>query len=127
MKLFKKAGQPAQLTRPEALACVPQKSPAVTAHLLENGALRLEYPLTIKPFFIQLAERWHKGQDRQPSKKIELDTLGAMVWGMVDGETTVAAIIRKFAANSGLSLHEAEISVTAFLRELGKRGLLLLR
>jgi hypothetical protein len=45
---------------------------------------------------------------------------------MFDGEKEVRTIIREVANQSGLSLQEAEISVTTFLRELGRRGLILI-
>jgi hypothetical protein len=127
MKLFNKNTLPKLLTRTESLACIPYKSPTVTYHTLDHGELRLEYPLTIQPFFVKLAERWQKGQNRPPTRKIELDALGSIVWSMLDGEKTVAFIIKEFAAISGFSLREAEISVTTFIRELGRRGLILLR
>jgi hypothetical protein len=127
MKLFKKKELPKQLTRTESLACIPQKSPSVNGQILENGELLLEYPLRIRPFFINLSERLHKGQVPQPSRKIQLDTMGRMVWAMVDGEKNVACIVKEFSRTTGLSVQEAEISVTTFLRELGRRGLILMQ
>jgi hypothetical protein len=46
---------------------------------------------------------------------------------MFDGEKEVKAIIMDVAEQTGLTLQEAEISVTTFLRELGRRGLVLIR
>jgi len=115
------------LTRTEALAGIPEKSPSATWQLLENGDVLIEYPLNIKPFFIQLANRFHKGQEQIPTKKLQLDSMGSSVWQMFDGQREVKAIIREVAEQSGLSLQEAEISVTTFLRQLGRRGLILLK
>ncbi|GAB6193267.1 PqqD family protein [Desulfocastanea catecholica] len=130
MKLFrnKKAPKPVVkgLTRTEALAGVPQISPSATWVTLENGDILIEYPLNIKPFFIQLANRFHKGEIQRPTKKLQLDGMGSRVWQMFDGEKDVKAIIRQVSEQSGLSLQEAEISVTAFLRQLGRRGLILM-
>jgi hypothetical protein len=126
MKLFKTKPQPIQPTRTESLACVPQKNPAVTWQTLDDGALRLEYPLNIRAFFIKLAVRRQKNPMESPTKKVQLDKLGGIVWGLVDGRNSVAGIIQEFSTNSGLSLAEAEISVTAFLRDLGRRGLIFL-
>lgn len=127
MKLFKKKEPPRQLTRTEALACVPHKSPAVAWQTLENGEILLESPLPIRPFFITLANRLSKGANENPTRKIQLDTLGCLVWTMVDGRKNVALIIEEFSNSSGLSVQEAEISVTTFLRELGRRGLIQLQ
>jgi hypothetical protein len=52
--------------------------------------------------------------------------MGSSVWQMFDGEKDVKAIIREVSKQSGLSLQEAEISVTTFLRQLGRRGLILM-
>jgi hypothetical protein len=131
MKLFRKKKAPKEmvkgLTRTEALATVPQIAPSAAWVLLENGDILIEYPLNIKPFFIQLANRFNKGQEPKPTKKLQLDGMGSRVWQMFDGEKDVKAIIREVSDQSGLSLQEAEISVTTFLRQLGRRGLILMR
>lgn len=113
-------------TRTEALASVPVRSPAATWEVLEDGNILIEYPLNIKPFFIQLARRFNLGETQRPTKKLQLDAMGSRVWKMFDGEKEVKAIIRDVAEQTGLTLHEAEISVTTFLRELGRRGLVLI-
>jgi superfamily II helicase len=129
MKLFRKKKAPQDvvkgLTRTEALAGVPRISPSAAWVVLEDGDILIEYPLNIKPFFIQLANRFHKGQVQQPTKKLQLDGMGSRVWQMFDGEKDVKTIIRQVSDQSGLSLQEAEISVTTFLRQLGRRGLIL--
>lgn len=129
MKLFRKKKAPQGVvkgpTRTEALAGVPRISPSATWVVLENGDVLIEYPLNIKPFFIQLANRFNKGQAQQPTKKLQLDSMGSRVWQMFDGEKDVKTIIRQVSDQSGLSLQEAEISVTTFLRQLGRRGLIL--
>ncbi len=95
--------------------------------MLESGDILIEYPLPIKPFFLQLANRFHKGIEQKPTKKLQLDAMGSTVWQMFDGEKDVRTIIGEVAERSGLSRLEAEISVTAFLRQLGRRGLVLIR
>lgn len=139
MKLFNKktgskgpftkqtTGQTQEFTRTEALAGIPVKSPSVTWEILENGDIQIEYPLHIKPFFIQLANRFHKGHEQKPTKRLQLDSMGSKVWLMFDGVKEVKMIIYEVANQSGLSLQEAEIAVTTFLRQLGRRGLVLIR
>ena len=46
---------------------------------------------------------------------------------MIDGEQNVRNIIDEFQAVHKFTRREAEISVTAFFKELGKRGLLAMR
>jgi len=129
MKLFKKkrAGKERQgLTRTEALAGIPRRSPSAIWMVLEDGDILIEFPLNIKPFFLQLANRFQKGPQSRPTKKLQLDQMGSRVWQMFDGEKDVKTIIREVSEFSGLSLQEAEISVTAFLRQLGRRGLVII-
>lgn len=134
MKLFKKKtahkeepkGPAKGLTRTEALASIPLRSPSATWEILENGDILIEYPLSIKPFFLQLFSRFNKGQEQRPTKKLQLDAMGSKVWQMFDGKKEVKTIIREVAEETGLSLQEAEISVTTFLRQLGRRGLILI-
>lgn len=60
------------------------------------------------------------------TKKLQLDSMGSSVWHMLDGQQNIKTIIEVVSAESGLPLAEAEISVTKFLRELGRRGILLI-
>ena len=130
LKLFqskKTEPQEAQLTRTESLACIPQRSPSVRWQEVEDGDVIIIYPLSLKPFFISLAKRFNKGQEQTLTKKLQLDATGSKVWQLLDGETEVKAIIKEVAPATGLTLQEAEISVTTFLRELGRRGLILFK
>lgn len=128
MKIFKTRNTDKtspKLSRAESLACIPSRLPSI-AETEHNGSVRLEYPLQLRPFFLQLAKKFVNQAEKPLTKKIELDAYGRMVWERIDGTRDVAAIIRDFAGKSGLSLHDAEISVTAFLRELGRRGLIII-
>lgn len=127
MKLFKKKSQPEGPTRTEALAGIPEPSPSVKWKILENGEILIEYPLQLKPFFIELTRRFRSSSEQQLTKKLQLDTMGSMVWHMIDGQKSIKDIIREVSNHNGLSLQEAEISVTGFFRELGRRGLILIR
>lgn len=130
MKLFRKKRHKEAantLTRPEALAAIPTRSPSVKWEILDSGEIMLEYPLNMRPFFIQLANRFSNQQQSRPTKRLQLDAIGSRVWQMFNGEKDVKMIVKEVADQSGLSLQEAEISVTTFLRELGRRGLILMR
>lgn len=130
-KLFKskkKASTPATaITRTESLACIPVQSEHVSCYEQEDGNVTIEYPLPLKPFFVSLAKKFNKTEEQTLTKKLQLDTIGGSVWLMIDGSTDVKTIIKRIAAQTSLTLQEAEISVTTFLRELGRRGLILLK
>jgi hypothetical protein len=57
-------------------------------------------------------------------KTLVLDEIGAQVWDMCDGRTTVEAIIKRLSKTHQLNVKEAEISLLAYLKKLGQKGLL---
>lgn len=127
MKFFNKNEKPGAITRPEALACIPQHSSAIDWNELENGDIFIEYNLDLKPFFVSIVKKFSSQPDRRITKKLQLDGMGSSVWRMIDGQNDVKSIIKSVSEKSGLSIQEAEISVTTFLRELGRRGLVQLQ
>lgn len=126
MKFFRQKTTDKTLTRPEALACTPHLATSIEWTELENGDVLIEYRLNIKPFFIAITRKFSKQPDHKITKKLQLDQMGSDVWRMIDGHKDVKSIIRMISEKSGLTLQEAEISVTTFLRELGRRGLVLM-
>ena len=127
MKLFKSTPQSNQVNRIESLACIPQHLPGIDWKHAQSGDILIEYPLNIKPFFLQIAKRFKKSPEPKLTKKLQLDSLGSSVWLMIDGKRDVKAIIEKFAEDCGLSLQEAEKSVTTFFLQLGRRGLIAMK
>ena len=115
------------MTRDQALACVPVCNNVLSWKKLENGNIQIEYQLILKPFLVSIFNRFNRTSSARPTRKLELDELGSEVWEMVDGSRNTADLIGQFADNHGLTIQEAEGPVTAFLRELGKRGLIALR
>ena len=57
-------------------------------------------------------------------RKIELDPVGSYVWRHCDGQHTVAELIQDLAQKYKLNRKEAEVSLTAFLRQLGRKRLI---
>lgn len=129
MKLFRstKPLQTQSLTRAEALACTPAILSGVTWQVLDSGTVRIEYPLELKPLLHAIFTRFNKEYTERLTKKLQLDELGSQVWLSIDGQRSVSEIIKEFATASTITSQEAELSVTTFLRELGKRGLIIIR
>ena len=128
MKLFKSKVQPENsLNRTDSLACIPQILPGIEWQQTEKSEVLIEFPLSIKPFFLQIARRFKKEPQARLTKRLQLDTLGSSVWLMINGERDVKTIIEKFADESGLSRQEAEQSITTFFLQLGRRGLIALK
>ena len=126
MGLFKKKRKPPALTRDQALACTPVRNNIVGWEILDSGLVRVEYALVLKPLLKSISERFGSSRDEPPTRKVELDALGSQVWQMIDGSRTTAQLIEEFARLQKISNQEAEQSITLFLRELGRRGLIAL-
>ena len=82
--------------------------------------------------YVPLKRRWYM---RPPfswvfpfsrERAVGLDRLGREVWRACDGTTTMERIIEQFASRHHITFHEARISVMAFLRDLMRRGLVVL-
>ena len=117
-----------KLTRDQALACIPVKRPQVQETRLESGEILLAYPDYKQPWFARLIRRLDRtGKDAVRIKKLQLDALGSSVWELLDGKRTARQVIERFADKYSLHPKEAEVSVSQFLRELGRRELIGLR
>ena len=115
------------IPRSAALNMVPVRSTEVRAETTAEGVLRLSYPLAVKPWFGRLAEKVNLWDKRPMIKRLELDEMGTFVWECIDGKRSVRQIAEAFAAHYGLQPREAELGVTAFIKNIGQRGLLGLR
>jgi hypothetical protein len=120
----KKSGLP---SREDALECTPVKNDRVEESRLDNGELQLSYPVASRPWLAGFFRRGRGKSEETYLKKLQLDALGTEVWELLDGGSRVRDVIRQFAARHRLQQREAELAITRFLRELGKRGLIGLR
>ncbi len=123
MRLFKKKVAP-EISRTQALQYKPVKSGDITEMRLESGEVLIEYPMTLRPLAAAVAKRLGVTPTTRQTKKLQLDVLGTTVWDLLDGRRSVSQIIEIFAQTHRLENREAEVSVTRFIRELGRRGLL---
>jgi hypothetical protein len=124
MALFKKRREPPKISRDRALRCKPVKNIQVKETRLEAGIVMLTYPVGTRPWVAALIKRFSGTVQKPVTKKLELDTLGSAVWGLLDGNRSVKQVIQAFSKTYRLHSSEAETSVTQFLRQLGKRGLI---
>ena len=124
MRVFKKKSGSVSLTRAEALKFTPVKINRVQESRLETGEILLTYPLATRPWIDRIVKRFGGKEYKVPDKKLQLDELGTAVWEQINGERTVKQVIQWFAKKYQLHSKEAEVSVSRFLRELGRRGLI---
>lgn len=127
MRVFKKKPKEPTISRAEALNRVPVKNRQLSENRLESGEVVINYPVTMRPLFAGLIKRFGGPQVQTQMKKLQLDELGTAVWDLVDGKRSVRQLVKAFAGTHQLELREAEVSVTLFMRELGRRGLIAMR
>jgi hypothetical protein len=130
MKWFRGGGSRARsrddggLSRAEALACRPVKNREVREEKLEGGDLLLTFPLRVRPWVSGLARAFGL-QDRQMlTRKLQLDEMGSLAWTLMNGERSLTELVEIVGRKYRLQGRETEVAVTAFLRELGRRGLI---
>lgn len=127
MRVFKKKPKGPTISRAEALARIPVKNRQISENRLETGEVIIHYPVTMRPFFAGLAKRFGGQEAQIQMKKLQLDELGTSVWNLMDGKRSVRQLIKMFAGTHQLETREAEVSVTQFIRELGRRGLIAMK
>lgn len=112
--------------REAALAMRPVKNVEMTEE--DHGeTLRLVYMVQMRPWFAGAAQRVGLWDGRPMQKTLELDGMGRAAWELMDGERTVGELATAFEERYGITRREAEMAMTAFIRELGRRGLIALR
>jgi hypothetical protein len=102
--------------RNAALDGVPHRLPSVRREE-KNGKLYVTVTFD-RP-------RWQRllGADRECERTFGLDAYGRRVYESCDGRQPVQQIVRQFAKQTNVSLPEAELAVTRFLRTLLAKGL----
>jgi len=121
----RKADRRALISRADALGCTPVKNRHVRESHLESGEVVVHYPVAVHPWMARLVRFLGKEAAASPRDgKLQLDALGSAVWEMIDGERSLRRIVAAFAAAHQLEAREAEMAVTQFVRELGRRGLI---
>ncbi len=124
MGLWRRRQRRPALSRDAALACRPVKNRDIRVERLDSGEILLVYPVKLKPWMSELLRRFNRTPLPEQMRKLQLDELGSATWDLIDDERTVEQIVDAFAAAYRLHPKEAELSVTRFLLELGKRGLI---
>ena len=105
----------------------PVKNIQITEERLAGGLIMIRYPMTLRPWLARVFNRLGYASDENRYKKLQLDDLGTEVWGMINDVRSVRRMTEIFAESHRLPLREAEIAITQFLRDLGRRGIIGLR
>jgi len=113
--------------RSEAYDYRPMKNHEVREERLESGEVVLTYPLLLRPWLMRFAERIGLGSKEPLTRKLQLDEMGSLTWKLLDGERSVQDLVDFLCGKYQLNRREAEVAMSGFLRELGRRGLIGLR
>jgi hypothetical protein len=108
-----------RLSREHALQARPIRNPALKWEELDNGEVQVVLPRRKDVVGKLLSSVFYVPQ----SKPISLDVVGARVWKLCDGEHTVHDLTEALMEEHKLHRREAEVSLTEFLRMLGKRNM----
>ncbi len=126
MGLFKRKPKPV-MGREQALDMVLVRNSAIKAETGADGLMRIRYEVASRPWFGRLAERVGMWDGTPVKRTLELDELGSFVWGLIDDKRTVRDLAVLFVERYKVQPREAEVAVTEFIRQLGRRGLIALR
>jgi hypothetical protein len=105
-----------RIDRDEAMRARPARRPAMQTQPRDDGGLLVTVALR-RPRW----QRWLGGSDAF-EKTYGLDAVGRWVYEHCDGRRTVRGIARGFARDHQVTLAEAEIAVTTFLKTLTAKG-----
>jgi hypothetical protein len=108
------------LSRQEALAALPVRNEGLKTEPTGDGELMVTIPRRSDWVGGLLALVFAVPKER----KVVLDRVGTEIWQLCDGRHTVQGIISALGEKHKLNRKEAEVSLTAYLRQLGRRGLI---
>ncbi len=111
-----------RFTPEQVLLSRPVRNTSLQTEAAEDGSLRIIIERR-RIWWVRALSVLLPIPKRRP---IELDPLGKEVWDLCDGEHTLREMIRIFQQRHKLSRAEAEWSLRTYLRDLGKRGLVVI-
>jgi hypothetical protein len=111
-------------SKDEALAARPVVNGVVGAVAGDSGLIRLSYPPPLPGWFFRLLPLTRVKALR---RTLELDAMGTFVWEHIDGQRSVRQLAELVIERYRCLPREAEDGVAAFVRELGRRGIIGLR
>ncbi|MFH1007097.1 MAG: PqqD family protein [Candidatus Latescibacterota bacterium] len=109
-----------QISREAMLSSKPIRNVLVHWERDKNGEVLITFSGAKGRTINLLARIFHVPKER----KISLDEIGSAVWEMCDGKCTVERMIRNLSETHQLNRREAEVALTTYLKQLGKKRLI---
>ena len=113
-------GRKRKISREAMLGSKPVRNELVHWERDENGEVLITLTRQKRWKVKLLAKFFYIPKER----RIGLDELGSEVWEMCDGKHTVDRMIRRLADKYQLNRREAEVALTTYLKQLGKKRLI---
>ena len=104
--------------RGKILQAFPLRNQLITWEMDDKGEASLVIPQKDK-LMVRLTSKLFMLPDK---RVVVLDSIGAFVWEMCDGEHTISQIIKALQKKHQLTRKEAETSLFTFIKQLGKRN-----
>lgn len=108
-----------RFSRDDLLKSRPIRNSLIKWEESENGEVSLVVP--------QKSTLWVRIISRifmlPRSRVVALDEVGSFVWTMCDGHNSIDSVVRTLCNKYKLTRKEAETSLLAYFRKLGKRGM----
>ena len=104
--------------RGKILNAFPLRNQLITWEMDDKGEASLVIPQKDK-LLVRLTSKLFMLPDK---RVVVLDSIGAFVWEMCDGEHTISQIIKALQKKHQLTRKEAETSLFTFIKQLGKRN-----
>ncbi|MCG9129148.1 PqqD family protein [Candidatus Poribacteria bacterium] len=104
--------------RGKILDAFPLRNQLITWEMDDKGEASLVIPQKDK-LLVRLTSKLFMLPDK---RVVVLDSIGAFVWELCDGEHTISQIIKALQKKHQLTRKEAETSLFTFIKQLGKRN-----
>jgi len=126
-RLRRKKKKAPEIPRNEFLKIKPVRNPNLKWEKNKDGEVTIFIPLE-QPQTKKKKRRkkglFSKISSTPKEKRVQLDSVGSIVWSLCDGEKTVKDIVEYLHKKYKLLTNEAEISLNAYFNQLSKRGLI---
>jgi len=127
----KKKPKGPSLRRSDFVRLKPVRNPMVKWEKNEKGEVNIVIPLKNIKEKTKGAKKKRKRTGilskffpEPKEKRIQLDEIGSIVWELCDGQRTVKEIVDHLYEKYKLLPREAELSLSSYLNNLAKRGLM---
>ncbi len=118
-KLRLKKRPESQLNRGDILKSLPLRNQLIEWEVDDKGEVSLVIPQK-ETLWLRLVAKLFM---LPPKRVVVLDDVGAFVWQLCDGHTSISQIVNQLCGKYRMTRKEAETSLFQFMQQLGKRGM----